>query len=451
MKTFLIYLIRPDFTQIILLAALLFLLPLDHRPHWKRNAVCIIPLGIALGACSLWLSAALSERSITGSFFFLPSYLIPPLCAWALFRTCTTLSIRDTVYGTACAYAAQHITFCITTALFGEFPVGASSLALSFLSRWAVDLLVLALCALLFGRKLPRDGAYKVSHRQMLVTCGLVLGIALLLNLMIRGLGVYYDNPALYALGLVYDMLCCVLILWLQLEQRVEVDWRVQAETERRLRRQMQEQYELSRANMELINQKCHDLKHQVAALRLERDPAAQEEGLRNMERAVMIYDSAAQTGNEVLDTVLTQQSLVCEKDHISWTCMADGGLLDFMKPVDLYTLFGNALDNAIESVRQIDDPQRRTVAVTVCRQHGAAFIQIENYYAHAITMEDGLPITTKQDAGQHGYGLKSIMDIAARYGGMVRVQTDGDIFILSIFLPLPQKETDAHAVRRPG
>lgn len=439
MKTFFLYLLRPDFMQILLLSTLLFLLPLKHRPRWKRNAAFLIPLCMPLGSCIQMLSISLSERFALRAFFFLPAYLVPLACAWLLFRVCTILSPWEAAYGTACAYAVQHVTFCVTAVFFGELPAAAP--LESFPLFWVVDILVAASGALLFGRRLPRDGTYRVSRRQALVTCALVLVIAMLLNLFIRVLGFYYSSPMLYALGLVYDMLCCVFILWLQLEQRVEVDWQVQAETERRLRRQMQEQYDLSRVNVELINRKCHDLKHQVAALRLERDPSAQEEGLRSIEQAVMIYDSVAQTGNEVLDTVLTQQSLICEQDHISWTCMADGKLLDFMTPVDLYTLFGNALDNAIESVRQIGDPQRRTVAVTVCRQHGAALIQIENYFSHAITVENGLPVTTKQDAEQHGYGLKSISDIAARYGGLARVQTDDDIFILSILLPLPQRK----------
>ena len=439
MKTFFLCLIRPDFMQMLLISSLLFLLPLKRRPQWKRNAACLIPASVIMGSCSMMISMTLLEYSPAAPFFFPLTYLPPLFCAWLLFRLCTTLSARDAVYGAACAYAVQHITFCVTTVLFGEFHAAISWWRYPIL--WGVDLLVAAACALLFGRNLPRGGAYQVSRRQTVVTCALVLSVALLLNLAIRVLGSYYDNSLLYALGLVYDAVCCILILWLQLEQRIEVDWRVEAETERRLRNQMQEQYELSRANVELINRKCHNLKHQVMALRLERDPAAREEGLRDMERAVMIYDSAAQTGNEVLDTVLTQQSLICEKNHISWTCMADGELLDFMTPVDLYTLFGNALDNAIESVRQMNDPQRRTVAVTVCRNHGMALIQVENYYAHPIKMKDGLPITTKKDVSQHGYGLKSISEIAARYGGLSRIQTDDDIFILSVLIPLPQQK----------
>ena len=55
-------------------------------------------------------------------------------------------------------------------------------------------------------------------------------------------------------------------------------------------------------------------------------------------------------TGNEILDTILTEKSLICENSGIHINCVADGSLLAFMNPVDLYTLFGNALDNAIEA-----------------------------------------------------------------------------------------------------
>lgn len=433
MKLFALFLIRPDFMQVLLVSGLLFLLPLEKQTHWQRNALCIIGLCWILGSALELLSYQITTHLIFWAVLFAPP---PLLCTWLLFRNCTHLSPREAVYGTACAYAAQHITFCVTAVLFGSVPISATA-PWSYLVLWAIDLTLLWTCGLVFGRPLARGGRYDVSHRQTLVMAGLVLGVALQLNLLIRGLASYYGNSQLYALGLVYDMLCCILVLWLQVEQRVEVDWKVQAETERRLRNQMQEQYELFRTNMDLINRKCHDLRHQVAALRIEHDPAIREEGLRDMEQAVMIYDSAVQTGNKVLDTVLTQQSLVCEQEHISWTCMADGALLGFMKPVDLYTLFGNALDNAIDSVRQVDDPQRRTVAVTVCRQHGMALIQIENYYDHGITMKDGLPATTKENADQHGYGLKSIAGIAAQYGGTIRIQTDEDIFILSVLLPL--------------
>ncbi len=204
------------------------------------------------------------------------------------------------------------------------------------------------------------------------------------------------------------------------------------------LRRQLQEQYEFSKENIDIINQKCHDLKHQIAALRLVRDRREQDAGLEEIERSVLIYDAVSKTGNEVLDTVLTEKSLLCERAHISWTCMAQGKLLDFMSPVDIYTLFGNALDNAVEGSCTVRDMARRSVAVTVLNRHGAAFIQIENYFDGALTMENGLPHTTKADERSHGFGIKSIQSITERYGGTMNISTEDGIFLLSVLIPIP-------------
>lgn len=246
------------------------------------------------------------------------------------------------------------------------------------------------------------------------------------------------SDPVTYAICMAYDLASCLLVLWLQVEQRREVQLQAAVETERRLRFQTQEQYELSRENIDLINRKCHDLKHQIAALRFMDSKEEREASLQEIERSVMIYDAVAKTGNEVLDTVLTEKSLLCERQGIAWTCMADGALLDFINPVDLYTLFGNALDNAIEGSLQVPERERRNVSVTVQNRHGAAFIQVENYFTQAIRMERGLPQTSKPDKENHGFGVGSIRSVTQRYGGTMDISTDDGIFVLSVLIPLP-------------
>ena len=104
-----------------------------------------------------------------------------------------------------------------------------------------------------------------------------------------------------------------------------------------------------------LINHKCHDLKHQISAMRAITSPEEREKYLREVEDSVQIYDAIVQTGNEVLDTVLTEKSLFCAANNIKINCIVDGRQMDIFEPVDLYTIFGNALDNAIESVRQLE------------------------------------------------------------------------------------------------
>ena len=120
-----------------------------------------------------------------------------------------------------------------------------------------------------------------------------------------------------------------------------------------------QKQYAITKDTIDLINIKCHDLKHQLAALR-SMSEEEREKSLKEVESAVMIYGNIAKTGNETLDIVLTEKSFLCEKHGIRFTYMIDGGSFSFMAPADISSLFGNALDNAIESVMKEGEKDRR-------------------------------------------------------------------------------------------
>lgn len=70
---------------------------------------------------------------------------------------------------------------------------------------------------------------------------------------------------------------------------------------------------------------------------------------------------TVARTGNETLDIVLTDKLLYCEKNNVTITCIADGKSLSFMSEEDIYSLFGNALDNAVLAVEQLPEPYQRS------------------------------------------------------------------------------------------
>ena len=72
---------------------------------------------------------------------------------------------------------------------------------------------------------------------------------------------------------------------------------------------------------------------------------AAIEKELKDVENAVLIYDSIAKTGNDALDTIITEKSLYCEKHNIKLTYLADVSGLSVMSDVELYSLFGNAME----------------------------------------------------------------------------------------------------------
>lgn len=230
--------------------------------------------------------------------------------------------------------------------------------------------------------------------------------------------------------------MCCLLLLILQfgLFERGK-DKRERAEIEKMMHGK-QAIREINKENIDIINRKCHDLRHQIAAIRAMTGNAAIEKELKDVENAVLIYDSIAKTGNDALDTIITEKSLYCEKHNIKLTYLADVSGLGVMSDVDLYSLFGNAIENAIESVIDIPDPDKRVISMSIGRRGDLISIHIDNYVERPPVFEHGLPVTTKADKQYHGYGLKSIQYIAEKYGGHISVRVEDNVFELDIVIP---------------
>lgn len=197
------------------------------------------------------------------------------------------------------------------------------------------------------------------------------------------------------------------------------------------------EQYRNFQDSMELIHMKYHDLKHQIAGLHTETDVEKRKEWLDAMERELDASELVDKTGNSVLDTILGGKILQAKKMGVQITCVADGALLNFMHVMDICTIFGNALDNALESVIMLTDPQKRLIHVTVSAQRSFVSIQVLNYCEQEIKKEaDGMPKTTKSDKKNHGFGLKSIRYAVEKYGGSVVVNLNKNWFELRILIP---------------
>ena len=200
--------------------------------------------------------------------------------------------------------------------------------------------------------------------------------------------------------------------------------------------------YKTSRDSINLINQKYHDLKHQIAILRNESlgsgiiDGEEKNAYLDKMEKEIRHYEAQNKTGNDTLDVILNSKSLLCQSHHIEFTVVADGSAINFMDIMDISSLFGNALDNAIESVRKIDNYSKRLIHVTVVRQKSFARITVENTYKGNIIFKNGLPVTTKRNEDYHGFGVKSIRQTVEKYGGSMALSTKNNWFLLNILIP---------------
>ncbi len=195
--------------------------------------------------------------------------------------------------------------------------------------------------------------------------------------------------------------------------------------------RQDRTQFESIKANMDVINMKCHDLKHILDKIE---DKLTCEEAA-SLREAIEFYDSNIKTGNEVLDVVLCEKALTCQKNDIAFSCMADGSKLGFLTPVQTYSLFGNIIDNAVEAVKLLP-AKDRVISLTCHEEGGALIIEESNYFSGRLELDHGLPATSKGDSSRHGFGTKSIQYITGQYGGTMDIKVVDNMFFLTVCFP---------------
>lgn len=406
---------------------------LPRRDHARARAVATLSglVGIAL----VPLVTNYAGIDVFESFVIFSCMLVIFVGA---IRIVFDASIWTALFCATAGYTIQNISsgaaLLVQSLVTGSPRRGLHGMA-ALLVQWGIPALIYVASYLVLVRNLDRRGLNAVENRTMPVMLALVVITVIGFDLIIKHLvfeGITLDQATL--LRIVHLIVCAFLLFseyQLLYAQHADDE---RAETEQLLA-EHERQYRLSRENIEAINIKCHDIRHQIR--RFAREGAVVDGAtLADIEREVSVYDSTVKTGNEALDTILTEKRLTCSTEGITLSVVADGAALDFMRPADIYALFGNALDNAIEAVREVDDPEQRVISLLVRRQHDMVSVNVENCCAAApLFSDDGLPVTRKGDRNNHGFGMRSMRATAERYGGSLHTGVDDDIFYLNILL----------------
>ena len=223
--------------------------------------------------------------------------------------------------------------------------------------------------------------------------------------------------------------ICCFVLLYVLCEtgknNRRAEDERIM----RRLLAEEQKRYDAMMSSIETVNRKCHDLKYQIAALK-NADKTEREAQIEKLEEDVIIYEKLARTGNVALDNTIGEKCLVCESKSIRFDYNIDGQAFSFMEPLDIYILFGNALDNAIECVQKYSE-DKREISLASFAKGNIVKVHIENRCEESVDAGDLK--TTKQDKDDHGFGMRSMRRIAEKYGGNLTVSVSDNRFCVDI------------------
>lgn len=417
-------------------ACLVFIVLLKRRiSNWKVVGVSVAALVVQA------LFLVLTDEVLL--VFWLPCMILAVLFMMIFIYSCCSISRLEAAYFGLQAFVtaefAASLEWQFACYFWGEVvpPFLVRGLLL-LITYGTVDILMWYI----IKQYLPKDGRMDLDRKEF--GSALIIGIAIFAvsNLSFVTTNTPFSSQYSLEIANIRTLvdLGGVAMLYAHLVQCCEVKVRRELEAVQNVLQNQYQQYKQSRESIDLINYKYHDLKHQIAVLRSEQDPQKRNEFLNKMEEEIKQYELLNKTGNKVLDTVLTSKSLYCDKHGITLTSVADGSLLDFMDTMDICSIFGNALDNAIECELKIPDKEKRLIHVTVTQQKNFLMIRLENYFEGELKVKEGRIATTKKEKQFHGYGIKSIRYTANKYEGAVDIDTKDNWFDLKILIPLPLK-----------
>lgn len=431
----------------------------------SHNALALATsLFLQLGACTVPLCAGLERRGhaplralLAVAVFYAGELLQEPLRRMAMGSSMPLLMLTFAITLTTTCVAVLLVwrvspwqaLFCCTAGYIAQNLISGTSNLIDTLVcaagrpelPWSSTLLmgcllVYPLYLWLFVRLVRRHSLADISEPQIILVALAVVATVIGLDVVVKSLGASTLGLEAYLMARLAHGVLCGFTLFSEQKILAARQLTTEREVERRMAAERERQYQLSRKNIDAINVKCHDIKHQIRSL-ADGGRVADGRALEDLAAEIAIYDSTVKTENPALDVILTEKGLVCSGEKITLAVIADGRALECLEPQEIYSLFGNALDNAIEAVRGIGEPERRLVSLNVRRSGTMCVINVENSCDAAPAFRDGVPVTTKADAGSHGFGTRSMRGIVERHGGVLSFGCEDGVFHVDALLPV--------------
>ncbi|MHA7134423.1 GHKL domain-containing protein [Oerskovia turbata] len=406
----------------------------------KRFQPVLLALALGLGLGLLWgVQTFAAELPIA---LWTLGMALAATAMYGVVWVCADVSAREVGYFTARAFVLAELVASLHWQLYSyaadqEFMGGGAQVGLLVVVYGTAFT-----AAYLIERKhFPPGGRIEVDRRGLLSAVAIAAVTFLMSNVSFVSSNTPFSGRLGHEIFYIRTLvdLAGYVALYAQQGQRLELQRAVEVEAMNRMLRSQHEQYLQSKRNIDIVHRKYHDLKHFVTAIRTESDPAAKAGYLDQLEESIRGYGAQVETGHPVLDTILTAKTTQCADLGITLTCVVDGAALSFMDAMTLSALFGNALDNAIESTATLPDPENRLVRVAVYTQGSLVMVRFENYHVGDLDFDDGIPRTTKRDTVNHGYGLRNMRQVVESHGGSLTVHTESDWFVVRALIPVPE------------
>ncbi len=417
------------------LACFVCLLSLKKREWIDRGAFAAVSAGFLMFQC-LFMVVTDGFDGIAWSLCMAAAVLL----MFCYMRICAVMTLNNAICYCCIAFIEAEFAASIEWQIQCYiYVLGLRSLA------WSLSVLILVYGVVFFliwqfGRSvLASDEEFQVTGRDTIITVITAILIFAVSNLGFLPINLPFagrDSREIFNMRTFVD-LGGMAILYAYRSQWKSNHVQRELETIQTILNSQYEQYKQAQRTVDLINYRYHDLKNHIIALRADADaPQHYSEYLDKLEHEIRDYEAFNKTGNQVLDTLLTSKNLRCMQHKIDMTCVIDGRLFASMDVMDICSIFGNALDNAIECELKTQDYGKRMIHVDAFSEKSFLIIRFENYCEGNVRFDKGLPVTSKKGS-MHGYGLKSLRYTVHKYKGEIQIDVRDHWFSLRILIPM--------------
>lgn len=343
------------------------------------------------------------------------------------FLICILIRMTTLQHFSECAYLSVwslclfQLAFTVTRFFPRWIPFGDSSF--DMLAGYPLYIPIYALFALTLSRKLY-DPKCLISNRDLIIAIFTHFPINLFNHILFQANNYNVDNQLL-VFSTAFAYTCCLFVLYLHYMIIHQSALNQEISIINELWQQRQVQYEVTSNNLAFINKKTHDLMHILAELYHLDDPLERKSLLDEFSSKLELYDAFIETGNQVLDTILSQANIYCKSKGIIFKTMVDSKSIEFINVTDLFTILNNALESAFLYVEQITNPDYRQVFLNIHLKGNLLLICIENEFNPDFTIADNST-----------YRMKAISYIVKKYEGYLNTSCENARYKLIIVIP---------------
>lgn len=396
--------------------------------------ILIFIIETGLGFLFQWLSFYLKKNVFPNfNYFTIIRYIIIYLSSIIVFYFTAKCRFITAIYAINFGYCFQHVMQYIFQLI--TLPFKIKMFSLSGIIIRTVFLIFYSIIILLLNRKrfrlIDENNLKQGSNIIIISIVGVI--ITIVLNSIAYNISVASEQIFMVYYVLASSGLAGFLLLLLNIIILDKDVMNTELLLTKKMLHQQKNFFNQEKAVINELNIKGHDLKHKLIAMKSQ----IRDEEFNELNEVISSYDSFIKTGNETLDVILTAKEIICNKNKIRFTAMADGKAIEFIKESDIYSLMGNILDNAIEAVSKIEDEKKRVINLNIRKENGFLLISEDNYYVGDIIFENSLPKTTKENKVYHGFGMKSVAIIVEKYHGNLKIDAKNGIYKIDIIFVL--------------